>query len=154
MWQYVVEVRWASQEAFSGRIVLETGLDDCACVCRGGYFIDPMGLSTDSCPVVYLGEETCSQVEDIPCNGQSVVVYERNPLNPCEAPGTGVAMMEFFADAPPVEITDKDPALTVIIEVGKMLCYGTWRGWVPSCHCSGPTTIDQLTWGRVKAVYR
>lgn len=156
-WRYTIQLTWDVGRHDPSHIDVIVGLTQCQCTCdaRLFKFSSPAGTSSGvnasgACIVPYFGGYVCKGDPSIKdATTGSAIKFEPDETA-CVTDEAGTATYVFYTPLPPSVIQRYDDAIA--IKHGLDTCWGPIVGVLPTCDCSVPS--GEVTWGKMKSVYR
>jgi hypothetical protein len=156
-WRYTIQVAWDVGRHDPSHVDVIIGLTQCQCRCdaRLFKFPSPAGTSTGvnasgACTVPYAGLYACKGDPSIKDATTGSAVKFQPDESACSTDESGSGTFVFYSPLPPGAPEHYLDA--VAVKHGLDTCWGEIVGVLPICDCSVPS--EDLSWGRMKSIYR
>jgi hypothetical protein len=152
LWKYTIQYSYTS-DIPTWALTLDLELGACPCACTARYEFDfPAGSAPGNggaCTSIFNGKFSCS---GDPWVGLTTPVVDFWPAtSTCRPHGSGQGQLVFYSELRP-RIAPSTNA--IYGRSGTTVWSGAITGQMPSCQGCTSTSVDEGTWGRIKATYR
>ena len=152
-WKYTINFQWNSANPVY-QITFDLGLATCPCICMDVFEFDfPAGTSPGNygdCTAYFNGKFSCDGDYWVGVTTPSVDWWPYT--SSCRPRGTGTGQLVMYSDLSPKTVSA--PADNLYMRSGSVYVSGKVTGQVPSCHGCSNVSVEESTWGSIKAVYR
>ncbi|HET9888462.1 MAG TPA: hypothetical protein VFR10_13225 [bacterium] len=152
-WKYTIDFQWASANPVY-QITFDLGLATCPCICMDAFeFEFPAGASPGNygdCWSYFNGKFSCDGDYWVGLTTPSVDWWPMS--SSCRPRGSGTGQLVMYSYLSPKTVAASNGDL--YMRSGSTYVSGKISGQVPSCHGCANVSVEESTWGSIKAVYR